>query len=297
MVKLSGVPAISIVKTGVVSDTYITYNFVIKNTGNSVLTSVTLTDVMLGLTGVTITLPAGGLQPGVGTFYSAKYTLTQANITAGSVTNVASATGTDATGASASQSTSVTNNLPPAPVAPPDNTVVGTNSYTIIKLIDPNAADPIVPGTIEIVTPPKHGTVKINADGTVTYIPNPGYTGPDSFTYRGKDARGFYTNNAEVGISVGFIPAFKIPTLFTPNGDGINDTFVIEGLSANYPNNEIIIVNRWGNEVYHSSNYDGTWAGTGLNEGTYYYLLHIKNVDGSDIQVIKGYITLLRSTK
>ncbi len=297
VVKLSGLTSVSIVKTGVVSDTYITYNFVIKNTGTSTLTSVTLTDVMLGLTNANITLPAGGLLPNVGVFYTAKYTLTQANIDAGTVTNVASTTAMDASGGVASQSTSVTSTMSKAPVAPPENSVVGAGSYTIIKVIDPNAADPIVPGTIEILTQPKHGTVKVNPDGTITYTPFPGYTGPDSFTYRGKDARGFYTNNAEVGLSVGFIPAFTIPTLFTPNGDGINDTFVIQGLSANYPNNEIIIVNRWGNEVYHSTNYDGTWAGTGLNEGTYYYLLHIKNVDGSDIQVIKGYITLLRSSK
>ena len=41
---------------------------------------------------------------------------------------------------------------------------------------------------------------------------------------------------------------------FSPNGDGVNDVFVVEGLH-NYPNNKLEIYNRWGNRVYHSYNY------------------------------------------
>jgi gliding motility-associated-like protein len=88
----------------------------------------------------------------------------------------------------------------------------------------------------------------------------------------------------------------KIPTLFTPNGDGINDVFEIRNLS-DYAQNELTIVNRWGNEVYKQTDYQNTWTGDGLNEGTYYYVLRIKATGWLDWQVYKGYITLIRTFK
>ncbi|RNL56836.1 T9SS type B sorting domain-containing protein, partial [Pedobacter jejuensis] len=84
-----------------------------------------------------------------------------------------------------------------------------------------------------------------------------------------------------------------IPNLYTPNGDGNNDTFVIRGLEM-FAENDLIIVNRWGNEVYKQKNYQNNWTGEGLNEGTYYYVLRVKDTSGSNWKVYKGYITLIR---
>lgn len=92
------------------------------------------------------------------------------------------------------------------------------------------------------------------------------------------------------------LDGFFIPTLFTPNGDSINDTFEIRGLDK-FAQNDLIIVNRNGNEVYHASNYKNDWAGTGLNEGTYFYVLRVKENAGSDWKVFKGYTTIIRSFK
>jgi gliding motility-associated-like protein len=88
-----------------------------------------------------------------------------------------------------------------------------------------------------------------------------------------------------------------IPEGFSPNGDEINDLFVIRGLDM-YPHNSIVIFNRWGNEIFSASPYKNTWDGTstgGLRIGgdelpvaTYFYLLNLG--DGSD--VIKGTIYL-----
>ncbi len=86
-----------------------------------------------------------------------------------------------------------------------------------------------------------------------------------------------------------------IPNVFTPNGDGVNDTFFIPGLAA-YPNNEFTVVNRWGANVYTKKNYQGDWTGSGLNEGTYFYLLRIQSTPGK-WDTYKGYITLLRTKK
>ena len=65
---------------------------------------------------------------------------------------------------------------------------------------------------------------------------------------------------------------FFIPNVFTPNGDGNNDVFEIKGLD-HYDRVEVLIFNRWGNEVYRDNHYQNSWDGQGLNEGTYYYLV------------------------
>jgi gliding motility-associated-like protein/uncharacterized repeat protein (TIGR01451 family) len=87
-----------------------------------------------------------------------------------------------------------------------------------------------------------------------------------------------------------------IPNLFTPNGDGNNDTFEIKGLDQ-FPDNELTIVNRWGNEVFRTNNYQNNWTGEGLNEGTYYYLLKARKNGATEWKVFKGYITLIRAFK
>jgi gliding motility-associated-like protein/uncharacterized repeat protein (TIGR01451 family) len=84
-----------------------------------------------------------------------------------------------------------------------------------------------------------------------------------------------------------------VPNLFTPNGDGVNDTFTILGLEA-FKQNEITIINRWGNSVYTQKNYKNDWSGNGLLEGTYFYLLKVLMPNG-EWETYKGYITLLRT--
>lgn len=97
-------------------------------------------------------------------------------------------------------------------------------------------------------------------------------------------------NNSVIGKE---ILGFNIPNVITPNGDGKNDTFFIDGLGA-YPENNLIIFNRWNNEVFNSQgNYKNNWTGEGLNDGSYYYLLRIKDKSGV-WQSLTGYITLLR---
>jgi len=84
-----------------------------------------------------------------------------------------------------------------------------------------------------------------------------------------------------------------VPNVITPNGDGKNDVFRIDGLEL-HPNNTLSIFNRWGNEVYRSNGpYKNDWNGNGLNEGTYYYLLKIKEKDGSE-RSNTGWITLIK---
>lgn len=92
-------------------------------------------------------------------------------------------------------------------------------------------------------------------------------------------ARTFTENPASPGVkSYSNVLFFDVPTrdllpftLVTPNGDGINDVFELEGITF-WPNTQVSIYNRWGQKVFTSSNYKNSW-GAGANEGTYYYLV------------------------
>ncbi|GAB1463372.1 T9SS type B sorting domain-containing protein [Pedobacter sp.] len=85
----------------------------------------------------------------------------------------------------------------------------------------------------------------------------------------------------------------KVPNVITPNGDGKNDEFKIDGIEL-YKENSLAIFNRWGNEVFRSSGgYKNNWNGEGLSEGTYYYVLKLVSKEGANSSVT-GWITLLR---
>ena len=90
-----------------------------------------------------------------------------------------------------------------------------------------------------------------------------------------------------------------IHNAFSPNGDGINDVFKIDGIDeiTCYPENTVEIYNRWGVLVFETSNYnnttnafDGTSRGRttikksdGLPTGTYFYIINYKSLDGNNV--------------
>ena len=76
---------------------------------------------------------------------------------------------------------------------------------------------------------------------------------------------------------------------FSPDGDGVNDTWVVPYIEQ-YPKSELVIYNRWGVVVYEAQNYKSDWNGENLPEGVYFYILNLKN--GS--KEIKGSIYLKR---
>ncbi len=81
-----------------------------------------------------------------------------------------------------------------------------------------------------------------------------------------------------------------IPDVITPNGDGINDVWVIDQLKY-YPLNTVHLFNKWGDLLYEQQGYKNDWNGVGKNgavlpDGTYFYLVKLNTVNaagGSDV--------------
>ena len=108
-------------------------------------------------------------------------------------------------------------------------------------------------------------------------------------------------DNNRAFVEVEVLPTdLNIPDVFSPNNDGINDRFVIRGLDR-YPNNSLIIINRWGNKVFEAAPYNNDWDGTNqfgitvggddLPVGTYYYIFDFGETGGRQE---RGFIYLTR---
>lgn len=107
----------------------------------------------------------------------------------------------------------------------------------------------------------------------------------------------------------------KVPNVFTPNGDGINDFFIIslddssgdepepktrgeewesyKPLNTYYEKTELVVFNRWGRIVYKSNNYQNNWDGGNLPDGTYFYV--IKCTGYQEDATYKGSVSIIGS--
>jgi gliding motility-associated-like protein len=93
-------------------------------------------------------------------------------------------------------------------------------------------------------------------------------------------ATGEYGCSSTDSMLVKVFKELKIPNAFTPNGDGLNDTWRIPGLE-DYHNATVQVFNRWGQIVYRSTGYSNPWNGcingNKLPTGAYYYIIQPKD--------------------
>jgi gliding motility-associated-like protein len=112
----------------------------------------------------------------------------------------------------------------------------------------------------------------------------------DEFTYILYDINGVAISDTAVSVIV-VVPdpgraEIIIYNGITPNGDGRNDNWIIDGIEE-YGDNEILLFNRWGDQVRYFENYNNTsvvWDGTNKNgkilpDGTYYYIVKLRSVN------------------
>ena len=166
-------------------------------------------------------------------------------------------------------------------------------SHTRINVMGNDSASGAGNSTITIVENPNHGTAVVGSDGSINYMPHPDYCSskPDSMRYVVCNTTGCDTAYVRVKI---LCEDVKFYTGFSPNGDGMNDVFFIEGLEK-YPNNRMCIYNRWGNQILevhgYKNDWDGQWNGKILPDGTYFYLFD--KGDGSP-KLYSGYVQIQR---
>lgn len=179
-----------------------------------------------------------------------------------------------------------------------DAASVQNNNSVTVNVAANDTGDP---NTVAILSGPYHGSATIGTNGTVIYTPSGTFDGTDTVHYSICDvACTRICRQAKLVITVTKETIIKVPGGFSPNGDGNNDGFVIKGLEL-YPDNELVIFNRWGDEVFKAAPYRNDWAGQSegkgltlygneLVEGTYFYILTLDK----NTPPMKGYVELKR---
>lgn len=138
-----------------------------------------------------------------------------------------------------------------------------------------------------------------DGNGSGVYDPSNVFSTPGTYTVQLIISNGLCSDTSDVIVVVS-VRDIRVPEIFTPNGDGKNDVFDIQNIDF-FPDNELLVFNRWGNLVYSMKSYDNSWDGspnvagkTGsskLPTGTYFYLLMLKN--NSEERVFRGFIQLV----
>jgi gliding motility-associated-like protein len=156
----------------------------------------------------------------------------------------------------------------------------------------------------------KYGdVVQLNAEGATyyTWTPtrlldypterNPKATAIDTVTFQviGTDQYGC-RDTAYVRMNVDYTMNQWIPTAFSPNGDGRNDVFTVKNMKFQRLI-EFRIFNRWGQEIYSTTDpnmgWDGTYQGQPQEIGVYQYLIRVTTPDGKQ-KFYKGDVSLIR---
>ena len=142
-----------------------------------------------------------------------------------------------------------------------------------------------------IHTQPAYGEVGLYGERFV-YIPEKGICGEtDQFAYYVTNPNGTAIGVVEIQILCDDLVAYSG---FSPNGDGYNDQFKIEGIHK-YPHNKVTIFNRWGNQVFFKYQYsndlpwEGTFDGEDVPSGTYFYV-----IDNGEGRKYSGYVEVVR---
>ena len=204
-------------------------------------------------------------------------------------------------------------------------TTLTNHSEVFVIGSNPCSVDTSEPMVIDVITPPVVSagsdttiilgqTVQLHGTGTgtgsLTYewtpgnglnfinVPNPTYSGSDSITFwfKATDSYGC-ADSAQVSVYV-FVPDnVLLPTVITPNGDGLNDIWKLNP-KINLDGSHLVVFDRWGQLVYEAENYANNWGGTYkstgqlLPDGTYYYTLKVPaqhdHVYEGPINIISG---------
>lgn len=204
-----------------------------------------------------------------------------------------------ATGCENYSSDTITVSQASAPVAVDDIFVIqGNNGVGTLDLVENDQPNGQVTATLLDTVP--FGEIISFLNGELTFDAGAGISG--SFVLRYRICNEACGTCDEASVTVRVDADGQMPPVYntiTPNGDRLNEFLVFDLLELNpeeYPDNSLIIFNRWGDILYEAKPYNNDWNGVNQNgkelpEGTYYYILRLSLGEGD---IIRGDITILR---
>jgi len=291
------------------------YEITVRNTGNVDLKNIVVTDTLADWVGVQPGLPVGqGHSWAEGIFH----TVTQDDLDRGYVLNIALVEGkTDPNGDVVTAESTSSIPLDGDPIDPncPTCTVLEFSAAEAIEdlfevtwladravrgsVLDNDKLNkkPVDPSEVILtpLSPTNPGLWMDRRTGTIAIDP---VVVPGTYEYPYYFCEVLNPENcSQAKAVIVVLPNDKmsvfVPNIFTPNGDGVNDAFEILEVEK-FDRADVVIINRWGNEVYHSSEYrnDRPWTGETLNPGVYYYIVTLHK--GGKTEVVNGTVLLAR---
>jgi gliding motility-associated-like protein len=183
------------------------------------------------------------------------------------------------------------------------NNVVTTPNNAINSVSTPiNSQNTIIPNSQNLINPKQNNPLVQNNTSQKTNIVSVDTQKPtiSNTTEDSNDANPPSETevNTEAKTQVNSVPTTSInqeemvfPNVFTPNGDGFNDFFVIKNIEK-ISQNRLIIINSNGAKVFEANNYQNNWDASNVLNGSYFYVLETK-VDGKT-QSYYGSIQIIR---
>ncbi len=120
---------------------------------------------------------------------------------------------------------------------------------------------------------------------------------PTVYTVTATDTTTGCSATDSVDVSIQYRGCLNIPSAFTPNGDGKNDTWCIEGINNSlYINHTVVkIYDRWGTLLYYQKGFykpwDGTYKGNVLPVDSYFYVI---DIDVENENPVTGHVTIIK---
>jgi gliding motility-associated-like protein len=194
------------------------------------------------------------------------------------------------------------------PTASETYSIIGTNAQgcnntkTISVTVNPSPVITLIASSLNICN---NKTVTLNVIGANSYSWSPLIDNSSSISISpsvtttyfvvGTGTNGCLSQEQSVTIKVDFCD-IKIYNGITANGDGVNDVFTIDNIQ-DFPNNHLLIYNRWGQLIYEEFGYDNinkAWPAKEnlgkLSTSTYYYIFY----PDQKSEPLKGWVELIK---
>lgn len=176
-----------------------------------------------------------------------------------------------------------------------DYSIILVDSHSCVQYLDYNLNEPEKIEADYIANPPScRGSNDANFEvmvtgGTEPYIFNINETDYSNKEFFGQipgvcgiliQDNNLCTNNVNVVIPESDLECLVIPNAFTPNGDGVNDKWIIDKIEM-FPYSRVQVFNRWGQKIFETNSENTLWDGyTQMGEcpvGTYFYIIDLMN--------------------